>query len=121
MISKIAALLLALVMLWSGSLVQEQAMALATACAEDVDARSSSEPSKCLPVGLANLHPAEELPAQGHAAEAAADLQAILADGIRLQTPVLAMAQPDPYAGLERLSPYLDGPQRPPCVRTLTA
>ena len=79
------------------------------------------EPSKCLSVGLANLHPAEELPAQGHAAEAAADLQAILADGIRLRTPVLAMAQPDPYAGLERLSPYLDGPQRPPCVRTLTA
>ena len=120
MISKIAALLLALVVFWSGSLGQEQPVAIATASAEEVDARMPGEPSKWLPAGLADLHPAEELSAQGHT-EAAADLQAILADGIQLRTPVLAMAQPDPYAGLERLSPYLDGPQRPPCVHTFTA
>lgn len=117
MVSKLVALLLALVVSWSGSLAAEQSVTLAMTSAAHVDAESQVDPSTRLPAGTANAHQPDELPAPGHA-EAQADLPAILTDGVQMAAPVLVMSRPRPHAALTPLSPDLVGPQRPPCALT---
>ncbi|MDO9313903.1 MAG: hypothetical protein Q7T97_05095 [Burkholderiaceae bacterium] len=121
MVSRLVALLVALVVFWSGFAAQETSITFSMANAEQqVDARSLGDPLDRMAGESANAQHPDELPAPA-CAEAQADLPAILTDGVLLPAPLLVMARPRPYAAITRLSPDLDGPQRPPCAHALIA
>jgi hypothetical protein len=121
MSSKFVALLLALVVCWSGFLGLEQTRTLALANAEQqIDSPWTADPLKRMAGASTNTQHPDEFPAPSHA-EAAADPHAILTGCVQVTTPLLAMARPNSYAAPTRLSPDLDGPQRPPRTRALLA
>ncbi len=121
MASRVTALLLALVLFWSGfTTTYEQSGWIALANAEQIEVRSSGAPAHGFHDGTVNDHHLDDLPAQAHA-ESVTDLPGLfLAPG---ETPAtgLAMAKPRSYAAPARSAPYLDRPQRPPCVTALVA
>lgn len=121
MVTRFIAVLLALVMSWSGSMVPEQAVASAMTHAEPVDVRlSGSEPTPRLSGGsMGDSHP-DSLTLQDHV-ETLADVSALLMDRPPAPAAMASMARPRAQAAPARLAPFLDGPQRPPCAPALIA
>lgn len=112
MMSRAFALLLALVLLWSG-FTSPAAPAWATADFAQAATQPQVEPAPGTPDGPADKPHLGDLSTPGHA-ETVTDTQALLTARAAAPALSLQMARPWPAAALTRLSPYLDGPQRPP-------
>lgn len=118
--SRLIAFFLALVMCWSGFMIQDQPGAVATVAIEHAESQGSIEPEAPLSSGSAHERQFGELPASGPA-ETLADLQTLLMDGAPAPESGLLMARPGPYAALTPPAPYLDALQRPPCATPVVA
>ena len=120
--TRLFALFLVVLLLWSGFMPGERGMSTATAGVAQVEAHAPSmgDLAKPTPAAQVNAHLADDLPVQGHA-EPLADLQAVLMDRTSAPATGLTMVRPRPYAALARLAPYLDGLQRPPCATPFVA
>ena len=116
---RVLALLLALVLFWSGFTTQEQAVLFASASTEQVDSLPGDLPQ---PVhdGSIDDHHLDDQPGQT-LAEGAMDPLPLLMAQPAAGAPILAMSRPRPYATAFWLAPCLAGPQRPPCATHLVA
>lgn len=119
--SRVIALLLAFVLFWSGFTTYEQAVLVEVTNAEQVDVRSADGLANGLLDGVIDDHHLHDLPAAQAHAESVTDLPDLLLAPAEAPAPGLAMAPPRPYASRARMTPYLDGPQRPPCATALVA
>jgi hypothetical protein len=116
---RVIALLLALVLLWSGLTTQEQAISFASSSIEQGYSVPSDLPQ---PVhdGSIDDHHLDDQPGQT-LAEGTMELPPLLMTRPAAGVPKLAMSRPRPYAMAAWIEPYLAGPQRPPCATYLVA
>lgn len=68
----------------------------------------------------ADERPLDDQPGQSQS-EGAIDPPALVMARPEAKAPLLAMSRPRPYAVAAWRSPYLDGPQRPPCTALVSA
>lgn len=105
MVSRFVVLVLALFMFCAGFAAQAQAAAFASADAAQVDA--STDPDDDQPL---NASPGQAQP------ESTLDPLALVMALPGTTMPALTMSRPAPHTPAHWLTPYLDGPQRPPCA-----
>jgi hypothetical protein len=117
---RVLALLLALVLFWSGFTTQEQAISFASSNNEQAAVGSPGELPQPVHDGSIDDHHLDDQPGQT-LAEGAMDPLPLLTTGPAAAVPALTMSRPRPYAMAAWLAPYLDGPQRPPCAAPLVA
>ena len=114
---RVIALLLALVLFWSGFTTQEQGVLFASANIEQGYSVPGDLPQ---PVhdGSIDAHHLDDQPGQT-LAEAAMELLPLLMTWPAAGVSTLTMSRPRPCAMAAWLEPYLAGPQRPPCATHL--
>ena len=115
-IARLLALVLALVLAWSGLVVQRPAHAEAAPAAEQALAEAEVQADGLPHMGQCPAgEPAPDDPydAQSHA-ETLSDLPALVPERHAAQVPALTMARPGPYTLAALHPPYLDGLRRPP-------
>jgi hypothetical protein len=116
---RVIALLLALVLFWSGFTTQEQAISFAPSTIAQIDGVSGDLPQS-VHDGSIDDHHLDDQPGQTQA-EGAMELLPLLMTRPAAGVPTLTMSRPLPYAMAAWLEPYLAGPQRPPCATHLVA
>ncbi len=114
MFPRVIALLLVLVLLWTGFSTHEQATSLAAESAEEAWAGAPQA------AGSVEDHHLDDLPAQAHV-EHLADVPTLGAQRATLIEPGLATTRLRTYAEAVAPPPYLGGPQRPPCATAVIA
>jgi hypothetical protein len=111
MFIRVTASLLALVLFWSGLSAQEQAVSHGSPGMAWADVQMPAPSPYAGTDGSVDDHHLDDQPVQ-----AQVDLPGLLQGGCVLPAPSLAMAAPAPLSMRTLRPPYLDGPQRPPCV-----
>jgi hypothetical protein len=114
MFTRLVATFLALVLCWSRLSAQEHSP-MASAGADGTVMLAQALSPYAGSDGSVDDHHLDDRPVQPHA-ESQADLPGLLPGGPALHAPELLMARPSPFAATMLRSPYLDGPQRPPCT-----
>ncbi|RZL63513.1 MAG: hypothetical protein EOP81_12335 [Variovorax sp.] len=111
---RVAALLLALVLMWSGVAMAEQRIAFASDA--PTPSQSAEQPASQPAgfVGSLGEHQVDDQPSQPHA-EHVLDFVLLLDAVPGRRAGVLIAARPWPPADAMRLPPCLEGLQRPPC------
>ncbi|MES2101535.1 MAG: hypothetical protein V4569_17050 [Pseudomonadota bacterium] len=120
MLSRVIALLFALVLASSGFAMQAPALAIATSSASPLDAGVAGETAPCEQDRSADERPLDD-PAGQAQSEGAMDPPALVMARPDAKTPLLTMSRPRPYAVAAWRAPYLDAPQRPPCAAPVNA
>jgi hypothetical protein len=120
MLSRVIALLFALVLASSGFAAQAPAMVIAASSAASLDAGVSGEHAPCEHGGTADEHPFDDPTGQAQS-EGAMDPPALVMARPDAKAPLLTMSRPRPYAIAAWRAPYLDAPQRPPCAAPVNA
>jgi hypothetical protein len=108
--SRVAALLVALVLLLSGWTTQARAMAFAPAAFE----QATEATQRCADGAAGDLSADDRQAPEQANPEGAGDLPALLAAGPQARHPALTMAMPRPEPTAKVTSADLDGPHRPP-------
>lgn len=113
-IARLFALVLALVLSWSGLASQRPAHAPAAGHAQTaLQAEAPQHRGQCLADEPAPAVPGDPYEAQSHA-ETLSDLPALVPQRHAAQVPALTMARPGPYTLAAWHPPFLDGLRRPP-------
>jgi len=113
-VTRLFALVLALVLAWAGLAAQPPAHAVAAPAAEQALAALQAGGPQHLGQSPANEPtPDDPYDAQSHA-ETLSDLPALVPERHVAQVPALTMARPGPYTLAALHPPYLDGLRRPP-------
>lgn len=120
MLSRVIALLFALVLASPGFVAQDQAIAIAASSASSLDAGVAGDSAQREHAGSADEHPLDD-PAGQAQSEGAMDPPALVMARPDAKTPLLTMSRPRPYAMAAWRAPYLDAPQRPPCAVPVNA
>lgn len=112
---RVAAFLLALVLMWSGVAMAEQRFAFASDV--PVHTQSAEHPAESHPAGFVGSlgeHQVDDQPSQPHA-EHVLDFVVLLDAVPDRRAGILIAARPWPPADAMRRPPCLEGLQRPPC------
>ena len=114
-ITRLFALVLALVLAWAGLAAQRPAHAAAAPAAEQALAQvlQADGPQHLGQSPAGEPTPDDPYDAQSHA-ETLSDLPALVPERHAAQVPALTMARPGPYTLAALHPPYLDGLRRPP-------
>ncbi|HET7865683.1 MAG TPA: hypothetical protein VFL86_14870 [Burkholderiaceae bacterium] len=113
-IARLFALVLALVLAWSGLAAPQPAHAAAEQVPAALQAEGPQHPGQGLVGEPAGDDPSDtQSDAQSHA-ETLSDLPALAPERHAAQVPALTMARPGPYTLAALHPPYLDGLRRPP-------
>ncbi len=111
------AFFLALALVGAGFVSQEETPSYASASSEAACVVNIDAPVPGASDGWVDDHPMDGQPVQTQA-ETLADQPGLFLVGPGTHIPALAMTRPMPYASAALTPPYLDGPQRPPCLAT---
>lgn len=106
-------LLLILVLTWSGFTTQEKVFSIAAPSAPLVDVAGLAQSPFDQDDGSVEDHHLDDQPGQ---LQGAADLPAFAMTPPEADAPGLTMSKPRPYELAAWFTPFLDGPQRPPCA-----
>jgi hypothetical protein len=117
---RLVAFLIAVVMCWSGFMTQEHVVFVASGYAEQVASSDTVDPRHDGDDGSVEDHHLDDQPGQSQSGSAA-DLPALVMDDAQAKSSSLTMSRPAPYVVATWFTPFLDGPQRPPCARLSTA
>ena len=112
---RVVALLLAIVLLWSGVAMTEQRFAFAAGDPAQSHDQAAGESQHTDFTGSLDDHLIDDQPIQPHA-EHVLDFAALLDTEHDRHGHVLIAARPRPPVDVILLAPYLEGPQRPPCA-----
>ena len=116
MFFRVIALLLAVVLLWSGVNTAEAQAAPSRAAHDLRDATAAL----AAPEGSVAQHHLDELPAQT-ASDPSTESPAVLPARLALRPTSMALALPEAFASVGVAPPFLAGPLRPPCSTALAA
>lgn len=101
-------------------MTQEHVAFVASGYAGPVDSWDTVDPRHDGDDGSVEDHHLDDQPGQSQPGNAA-DLPALVMGDAQAKTSSLTMSRPAPYVVAAWFTPYLDGPQRPPCSRHFTA
>ncbi|WP_144290151.1 hypothetical protein [Ideonella sp. A 288] len=116
--TRVFALLLAVVLLWSGLSTIEAARGLAPSSPQQSHAVAAAGEPDAAPAGSVEHHPLDGLPAQAQS-DSPTETPGLLPAPLMPSTHAAAMGRPSAFVSAETGSPVLAGPLRPPCCAAL--
>jgi hypothetical protein len=120
MFPRVIASVLAFVVFWSCLSAQEQAAPLVPSGTQEAAFQVAGKAPAGQAGGSVDDHHLDDQPVQAQA-ETPADYSGLLLAGPAIQAPALLMAPPRPISMATLRPPYLDAPQRPPCMAPVGA